>query len=123
MSRAPDPFKVVATFAIAAVAEVRLYESTWTHVLEDHGEPPHLRPYFEAAVMATIENPTAVHASATDPKRGYLFVSDENTREGRSLVVVVKLVEGASARMISAVYRTKASGPLLYKKKEADDEP
>ena len=40
VSSTPDPFKVLATFAIAAGAEARIYESTWAHVLEEHGEPP-----------------------------------------------------------------------------------
>lgn len=115
-SSGQDAYRVVATFVIQAVSEVRIYEFTWKHILRDHGEPPYLRPIFEAAVISTIAHPTAVHASTTDPLRGYLFVSEENTREARPLVVAVKLVDGASARLASAVYRTKASGPVLYRK-------
>ena len=110
MTDEADKYREIATSAIPEVQKVRIYDETWNHVLTDHGEPGHLLPYFEQAVNSAIAKPTSVHQSTTDPQKGFLFVTTEHTRNGKPMAVAVRVVEGTSARMTSAVFRTKSSG-------------
>lgn len=117
-----DRYVVVDTAAIPQVTQVRIYESTWGHVETDHPEFAGRLPVLEAAVHATISNPTAVHASTTSPGRAFVFVSKENTHFGHPMAVPVKVVEGTHARMSTAGFRTKVAGDALWAAKEVDHE-
>jgi hypothetical protein len=116
-----DPFVTIVTNIVAEVRQVRLYESTWNHIVEQHPEFRSRMEALEHAVYDTIRNPTVVQRSTTSPDTGIVFSSSNNLKDGRVMVVPVKLVDGVSARVATAGFRKAVRGDVIWKR-ESDNE-
>lgn len=113
-------YRLIATTAIPEVSEVRLYDETWPHIVEEHPEFASRLPSFEHAIIDTITDPTEVFRSTTDPDRAFVFRSSNNLKGQRAMAVPVRIVDGTSARVTSAMFRGVVKGEVLYKKKVDD---
>ena len=102
----------ITSTAIAEIESVRLYEETVEHVKERH--PEVVGTVGVEGMKQTISAPTHVFQSKTDPKDGFVFVSDNVSFQGNPLHVPVKRVEGTSGRVLTAYVsnRPYSSKPL-----------
>lgn len=90
-----EGYCTIFTSANVAITEVRLYEETIEHVIEQHGEQfPVEFPSVIGAVAKAIQEPTAV----TPSYRGSFVYVDSTTTNGSGhpLHVPVKAIEGTS---------------------------
>jgi hypothetical protein len=114
-SSGDDPHVVIPTSATPQVTEVRVYDSTFTHIGEQHGAQlgsafTHVGerhgvelgsilrlPAMSQAITSAIESPT--HIEPGNP--GSLkFVDTASTNiEGEPLKLLVKVVSGTSGRL------------------------
>ena len=107
-------FDAIQTNIIPEVTHVRLYLDTSRHIRERH--PEVALSAGMTTIVDTIENPTEVYSSSTDPHGSYIYVSKNNTLEDHPLTVPVKVVEGTSARVKTAYYNsgTQPKDRLLW---------
>lgn len=115
-----NDYRVITTTAIPQVSEVRLYEETWPHIVEEHPEFASRLPSLEHAIIDTVANPTEVYRSRTDPERVFVFRSSNNVKGPHAMAVPVRVVDGTSARISTAMFRGTVKGEILYKQ-DTDD--
>lgn len=115
-SNGESRYLLILTTAIPQVSEVRLYDDTWPHIVEEHPEFASQLPSLEHAIQDTISNPTEVYRSRTDPAKAFVFRSSNNLKGERAMVVPVRVVgDGTSARVTTAMFRGVVKGELLYR--------
>lgn len=99
-----DKYVSIAIRGWSSLTEVRLYEETLEHIIEEHSEFQLELPSQRTGLEAGIGNPTSVHASTTDPARSVVLVSAAFTYNNDPVHVPVKLVEGTSGRVRTAYF-------------------
>jgi hypothetical protein len=92
-----DEFLLIKTAVFPAVTDVRFYEETLQHIIEQHPEVPILLPSVNSAVEHGLILPTHIEASYSN---SFVFVDAETTNAvGDPLRIPVKIIEGTSARL------------------------
>ena len=109
-------YVVFASTARPEVTLVRLYNETIGHIEERH--PEVLVIAGTDGIAEVIHRPSRVLLGSPDPENAFVFVSDNVTFGGASLYVPVKTVEGTSARVRTAYFRSDASlSQVLWEQK------
>lgn len=107
----------VESTAVPNVSEVRLYSDVWEHIRQRH---PEVDAIGKEGVLQTVQSPSRVYLSNTDPDRGYVFASSDLKYIDHPLLVPVKTVEGTSGRVVTAYFsRNPYAGDLIW---ERDDD-
>lgn len=110
------PYSLIVTTAISAVSEVRFYEETVDHIVEEHPEFAGELPSVIGSIGQTVSKPSAVYHSRTAPGKGYVYESNGNTLAGAPMYVAVRVVQGTSARVATAYYSSESyKGDLAWK--------
>jgi hypothetical protein len=92
---------------LSGFVEIRLYDETIEHVIDEHPEVPIELPSIQEAVTKAVTAPTHVEGSYNN---SVVFVDANTTnRSGDPLRVPVKHVRGTSGR-IKSVYFASTSG-------------
>lgn len=117
-------YRTVQVSCVPGLNEVRVYEETLQHVLENHPEISRTfvgAPSFNHAVDVTISDPTFVEKSYAN---SVVFVNESMTNwDGQPLRVPVKVLsEFQSGYMKTAFFgTTDAPGEFVYKKVRDDE--
>jgi hypothetical protein len=102
-------FKIIPTTALVNLTEVRFYEDTVKHILEEHPEVPILLPTIHAGVTGAISNPTHIERSYAG---SFVFVDTGSTNaSGDPLRVPVMPVSGTSGRVRTVYFATPSGSP------------
>lgn len=102
-------YTLIKTTVFPGVDEVRFYDETLDHILEEHPEVPILLPSIFKAVQQTIANPTHIETSTTRAN-SFVFVDAQTTDAvGGHLRIPVRMVAGTSGR-ITTTYFAEITG-------------
>ena len=115
-------FRIIETTVIPEVTHVRLYQDTIDKVVEEHEFGEGLTKAPVNMIEDTVKNPTAVYASTGYPTGNYIYSSTSNTFEGNPCNVPVKVVEGTSARVKTAIFTERPKGTLIWKGASDDNQ-
>lgn len=111
-SQANILWKVAAGGANTSVATVVLYDHTWDHIRDGH---PEIGPLFDK-VKATIEDPSAIYDSNTNPGNAVLFFNDA-VSDGNGQILAVPVLIKTPSLVTTACYRwPNYTGALLWKR-------
>ena len=106
----------VASTAVPGISEVRLYRDTWEHIRKGH---PEVEAVGEEGVLQTVQSPSQIFVSHSSPDKGYVFTCDYVTYMDNPLFVPVMRVEGSSARIATAYFRSNPyPGDLLWERND-----
>jgi hypothetical protein len=122
MVDAPDDggYRVIVTRAYAGVQEVRLYDDTKPHLEERN--PSFTPQLLEDAIVETVTNPTAIHLSTTAPQNSLVFTSSRVSKAGHPMAVPVRqYASTTSYRVVSAGFRTRVNGDVVWKEGNEDE--
>ncbi len=117
-------YRTVLVDCVPGLTQVRIYEETLQHVIDNH--PEISRTFvgtfsFDFAIDAAIADPSRVEKSYAN---SVVFFHESSTNwEGKPLVVPVKILpEMQSGYMKTAYFGTSdAPGELIYKKVRVDE--
>ncbi len=120
MTAGGDPYREISSNALPEVTIVRLYASTEQKIETEHEFGDGLTQAPIDMVVDTISNPTDVYASTGYPEGNYIFTSVNNTYGGNRCIVPVKVIEGTSARVKTALFTECPAGNLIWSKSDGN---
>ena len=111
-------YVVIKTSALSSITQVRLYDETFQHVKESHGNGDFAGslsfplPSIVHAVSSAIENPSHIEKGHGSSSVVFVQVNSTNA-SGDPLRVAVKIVEGTSGRVSTFFFASSNANPIF----------